>query len=152
MCTWVKNLTSISGGEFRTRNGNADEMIVIGRVIKAGFICSKVDVTNAKYDAIIDLGIGKRVLRTQIIGPTTHIISFNGGMRSGAQIDDTAPSRAHKYTKDDCDLIIAVNSNDGTCYILPIEDVETMGMTKALSQLGRYKENWQLLVNYPEGQ
>ncbi|WRF06031.1 hypothetical protein KVE59_01935 [Helicobacter pylori] len=53
--TWVINLTGIDKGIFRTMNGNADELIAIGRVIKAGFPCSRVDVTNAKYDAIVDL-------------------------------------------------------------------------------------------------
>jgi hypothetical protein len=44
-------------------NGNADEMIAVGRVIKAGFPCSRVDVTNAKYDAIVDLGGYQKLLR-----------------------------------------------------------------------------------------
>lgn len=45
---WKTNLTSIEKGVFRTMNGNADEMIAIGRVIKAGFPCSRVDATNGK--------------------------------------------------------------------------------------------------------
>lgn len=49
-------------------NGNANEMIAVGRVIKAGFPCSRVDVTNAKYDAIVDIGGHKKLLRIQIKG------------------------------------------------------------------------------------
>ena len=41
-------------------------MIAIGRILKAGFPCSRVDVTNAKYDAIIDIGGSKKLLRIQI--------------------------------------------------------------------------------------
>jgi hypothetical protein len=60
---WVINLTNIDSGIFRTMNGNADEMIAIGRVIKAGFPCSRVDVTNAKYDAIVDIGGCQKIIK-----------------------------------------------------------------------------------------
>ncbi len=36
--TWVINLTGIDKGIFRTMNGNADELIAIGRVIKQDFL------------------------------------------------------------------------------------------------------------------
>ncbi|WRD71712.1 hypothetical protein E5E61_02045 [Helicobacter pylori] len=85
--TWVINLTGIDKGIFRTMNGNADELIAIGRVIKAGFPCSRVDVTNAKYDAIVDLGGRQKLLRIQIKGTGGDTLNFTGGYRSGVQID-----------------------------------------------------------------
>ncbi|GAA7252312.1 hypothetical protein HpCK38_00660 [Helicobacter pylori] len=85
--TWVINLTGIDKGIFRTMNGNADELIAIGRVIKAGFPCSRVDVTNAKYDAIVDLGGKQKLLRIQIKGTGGDTLNFTGGYRSGVQID-----------------------------------------------------------------
>ena len=45
---WARNLTNTEDGVFRTINGNADELIGIGRTIKAGFACSRVDITNGK--------------------------------------------------------------------------------------------------------
>jgi hypothetical protein len=48
---WSKNITKMDGGIYRTINGNANELIAIGRCIKAGFACSKVEVTNGRYDA-----------------------------------------------------------------------------------------------------
>ncbi len=104
--TWVINLTGIDKGIFRTMNGNADELIAIGRVIKAGFPCSRVDVTNAKYDAIVDLGGKQKLLRIQIKGTGGDTLNFTGGYRSGVQIDRNAPKRTYKYTKKDCDLIL----------------------------------------------
>ncbi|GAA9151971.1 hypothetical protein HpHA181_01030 [Helicobacter pylori] len=80
-------------------NGNADELIAIGRVIKAGFPCSRVDVTNAKYDAIVDLGGKQKLLRIQIKGTGGDTLNFTGGYRSGVQIDRNAPKRTYKYTK-----------------------------------------------------
>ena len=141
---WAKNITGIDGGIFRSVNGNSDEMIGVGRCMKAGFPCSRVDVTNAKYDAIIDVGNGK-LLRIQIKGTSGKSVSFTGGGRSGQQINRAIASRTYKYTKADIDLILAVDSNNGDCYIIPVEDTAEWGNTKSLSALQDYKENWEML-------
>lgn len=150
---WTINLTNIEKGLFRTMNGNADEMVAIGRVIKAGFPCSRVDVTNAKYDAVVDLGGSQKLLRIQIKGTSGGSLNFTGGSRSGQQIrkDPSAPNRTYKYTKKDCDLIIGIHSENGDCYIIPIEDIGAWGNTKALSMLEHYKENWGLLITLAQG-
>ena len=144
---WIINLTNIDLGIFRTMNGNADEMIAVGRVIKAGFPCSRVDVTNAKYDAIVDLGGYQKLLRIQIKGTGTDTLGFTGGYRSGQQISREAKSRAYKYTEKDCDLILGIDTNNSDCYIIPISDIAKWGNTKPLSQLQEYKENWQILID-----
>ena len=59
---WAEILTNIEAGIFRTINGNADELIGVRRIIKAGFSCSRVDVTNAKHDAVVDLGSQEKLL------------------------------------------------------------------------------------------
>jgi len=143
---WTINLTDIEKGVFRTMNGNADEMIAVGRVIKAGFPCSRVDVTNAKYDAIVDIGGCKKLLRIQIKGTGNGSLNFTGGGRSGEQISRQAKSRKYKYTEKDCDLIIGIDTNNGECYIIPIKDLEQWGENKVLSRLQKYKENWQILI------
>lgn len=142
---WKKNVTGIDGGIFRTVNGNSDEMIDVGRCMKAGFPCSRVDVTNAKYDAVIDIGNSK-LLRVQIKGTSGGSVSFVGGGRSGQQISRTIAQRTYKYTKNDIDLILAVDSRNGDCYIIPVEDISKWGNTKALSALQEYKENWDILM------
>lgn len=140
---WPKNITNLDKGIYRTINGNSDELIGIGRCIKAGFNCSRVDITNAKYDAVID--IENIMLRVQIKGTSTNTVSFIGGERSGAQIDKSVKKRNYVYTKNDCDLIMVVNSNNGECYIIPIEDISKLGKTVSLSKLELYKENWDSL-------
>jgi hypothetical protein len=143
---WPKNITKIEGGNFRTINGNADELIGIGRCIKAGFACSKVEVTNGRYDAVIDPGKGKKLLKVQIKGAGTGSVGFTGGGRSGAQISRQAASRTYKYTSEDCDIILVVDSNTSECYIIPIQDIKNWGTTKSLSKLQDYKENWEILA------
>lgn len=144
---WIKNTTGISLGEFRTVNGNADELIAIGRCIKAGFACSKVEITNGKYDAVIDLGHGGQLIRVQIKGTSNGILGFEGGGRSGQQINRAVAQRNYIYTKDDCDLILGLDSNNGDCYLIPIENVQSMGRTKNLRNLSEFKENWDILKN-----
>lgn len=141
---WAKNVTNIPEGNFRTIKGNADELIGIGRCIKAGFACSKVEITNGRYDAVIDPGNGK-LLRVQIKGSSGPSVSFKGGGRSGQQISRTVAQRTYKYTSADCDLFLIVDSNNGDCYIIPIKDVESFGASKSLRKLEKYKENWDIL-------
>lgn len=137
-------------GNYRTINGNANELIAIGRCIKAGFACSKVEVTNGRYDAVIDPGKGKRLLRVQIKGAGNGSVSFTGGGRSGQQISREVASRTYKYSKEDCDLILVVDSNNGECYIIPINEIQNWGTSKSLSKLQSYKENWGLLEKIVE--
>ena len=148
---WIINITNIEQGLFRPMNGNADELIAVGRVIKAGFHCSRVDVTNAKYDAIVDIGGYQKLLRIQIKGTGNNSLNFTGGTRSGQQISRQAENRKYKYTKKDCDLIIGVDSNNGDCYIIPVEDLENWGENKSLNKLQDYKENWEILINLAKG-
>ncbi len=145
--TWARNITEMEEGSYRTINGNANELIAIGRCIKAGFACSKVEVTNGRYDAVIDPGKGKRLLRVQIKGSGNGSVSFTGGGRSGQQISREAESRVYKYGPEDCDLILAVDSTNGDCYIIPIEDISEWGTSKSLTKLIQYKENWSILEN-----
>lgn len=143
---WDKNITAIELGKYRTINGNADELIGIGRCIKAGFACSKVETTNGRYDAVIDPGgDNPKLLRVQIKGTGSGSVSFTGGGRSGQQISRSVAQRTYKYTSKDCDLILAVDSSNGDCYVIPIKDIESWGTTKSLSKLQKYKENWNIL-------
>lgn len=137
----------MEGGNYRTINGNADELIGIGRCIKAGFACSKVEVTNGRYDAVIDPGKGKKLLRVQIKGAGNGSVSFTGGGRSGQQISREVASRTYKYGPADCDLILVVDSNNSDCYIIPIEAIQQWGNSKSLSKLKDYKENWKILID-----
>lgn len=143
---WPINITKIADGNFRTINGNADEMIGVGRCMKAGFPCSRVDITNGKYDAIVDVDT-KRLLRIQIKGTLNGSIGFTGGSRSGQQISRSVASRTYKYSADDCDIILGVDGTNGDCYIIPVEDIQEWGSSKSISSLGKYKENWSILID-----
>lgn len=147
--SWAYNITDIEPGIFRSINGNSDEMIGVGRCMKAGFPCSRVDITNGKYDAIVDVD-SKRLLRLQIKGTRSGSIGFTGGSRSGQQISREVEKRTYKYTRDDCDIILGVDGTNGDCYIIPIDYIEQWGSSKSTSSLQDYRENWQLLKDVAE--
>ena len=69
-------------------------------------------------------------------------------MKKIKQTTKEAESRTYKYTKQDCNIIVGVDSNNGECYIIPREDIQQWGTTKKLSQLTKYKKNWDILKNY----
>ena len=143
MPKWEINITKVQPGIFRTMNGNANEMIAIGRAIKAGFACSKVDITSAKYDAVLEIkDKGKsKLLRIQIKRTSTGSLSFEGGSRSGEQIDRKAEKRNYIYTEKECDIILGIDSNNADCYIISVKDIKGWKKTKKLSELEKYKEN-----------
>ena len=129
-------------------NGNANELIGVGRIIKAGFPCSRVDVTNAKYDAVVDLGGQKKLLRIQIKGIRKGgTFSFMGGFRSGKQFDKGMEKRDYKCTIDDCDILVGVDSDNGDCYIIPVQDISDWGERKSVSLLDSYRENWDVFLD-----
>ena len=103
-------------------------------------------MTNAKYDAIVDIGGCQKLLRIQIKWTGADSIGFTGGYRSGKQISRKAPNRTYKYTEKDCDLIIGIDTNNGECCIIPIADIEPWGNTRKLAHLQDYKENWNILI------
>ena len=145
---WAQNITQTDDGIFRTRQGDASESLAIGRIIKAGFPCSKSEV-NTRYDAILEVPKSKTLLRVQIKGfqDGSPRISFKGGHRSGGQIDKSIEKRDYVYNRNDCDIILAINHENGTCYLIPIEAIEESGKQsfslKVLEE--KYKENWDIL-------
>lgn len=141
---WATNETGIDDGIFRTINGNSDELIAIGRITKAGFPCSAPITTNGRYDAVVDIG-NNRLIRIQIKGTAKGTAGFTGGGRSGKQVSREVEQRTYKYSKKDCDLILVLDGTNGDCYLIPVEDIQQWGNSRALSQLQHYRENWDIL-------
>ena len=137
---FTRNLVGLEQGIYRSMEGNADEMIVVGKLIKMGFNCSRVDVTNSKYDAVIDKN-GK-LLRVQIKGTGGNTLDLTSGGRAGQQINRAVASRQRKLTSQDCDILIGVLKDSAICYIIPAKDLAKFKNSVALSKIKDYKEKW----------
>lgn len=144
---WKKDLTnldSIKEGTFRSLNGAADENIFIGRASKAGFYCFYKVWRDMPYDAIIDFkGI---LFRIEVKGSSGNSFNVTRGSRSGQQINKNI-AKTRLLSREDCDFVVAVDSNNGDCYIIPEDIIEIIGnqnLTK--SAVSVFLEKWKLLM------
>ena len=142
------NISKIKPSLYRPMNGVANELIAIGRILKAGFFVAKTEIRELPYDAIIVLG-PNRSLRVQIKGSQTGTVSFEGGGRSGKQQKKgkEAVDRKFKYSKIHCDMLIAIDGNNGDCYIVPVEELKKYKKSATFKKLENYKERWDVLMN-----
>lgn len=151
---WKKDLTEldkIKNGTFRSLNGAADENVFIGRASKAGFFCFYKVWRDMPYDAIIDY---KGILyRVEVKGSSGTSFNVTRGSRAGQQINKSvAKSRTRLLSRDDCDFVVAVDSNNGDCYIIP-EDIILIIENQNLSKnaVSPFLEKWNLLMHNENG-
>lgn len=143
---WNKNITGVDGGQFRSLNGAADENIFIGKASKAGFFCFFKVWRDMPYDAVLDHeGV---LYRVEVKGSSTGKFDLTRGGRSGAQINRNAASRKRRIVREDCDFVVCIDSNNGDCYILPVDVldvVEKCNLSTAF--LDPFKEKWCLFIH-----
>ena len=129
---WNRNITGLDAeGTFRSLNGAADENVFIGKASKAGFFCFFKVWRDMPYDAVLDY---EHVLyRVEVKGSSSGTYNLTRGGRSGAQIDRHAENRTRRIERSDCDFVVCVDSNNGDCYILPV-DILDITNRKILAQ------------------
>ena len=144
---WSKNITGLDvDGTFRSLNGAADENIFIGKASKAGFFCFFKVWRDMPYDAVLDY---EHVLyRVEVKGSSSGTYDLTRGGRSGAQINRNVAARTRRITRDDCDFVVCVDSNNGDCFILPVDILDiTNRQSFRTGALDPFKEKWQLFIH-----
>ena len=144
---WQKNITGLdTSGTFRSLNGAADENVFIGKASKAGFFCFFKVWRDMPYDAVLDY---ENILyRVEVKGSSYGIYDLTRGGRSGAQIDRNAVNRTRRITRDDCDFVVCVDSNNGDCFILPVDILDiTNRQSFRTGALEPFKEKWKLFIH-----
>lgn len=143
---WQKNITRLyASGTFRSLNGAADENVFIGKASKAGFFCFFKVWRDMPYDAVLDY---EHILyRIEVKGSSSGIYDLTRGGRSGAQIDRDAEKRTRRITREDCDFVVCVDSNNGDCFIVPVDIIDiTERQTFRTGALEPFKEKWKLFM------
>mgnify|MGYP004523914039 CR=1 FL=1 len=143
---WNKNITDLDeSGTFRSLNGAADENIFIGKASKAGFFCFFKVWRDMPYDAVLDYD--NILYRVEVKGSSTGTYDLTRGGRSGAQINRNAENRTRRITRDDCDFVVCVDSNNGDCFILPVDILDiTNRQSFKTGALEPFKEKWKLFI------
>lgn len=149
---FAKNIQNINSGIMTANAGDSAQFLFLSRAILAGYNCSNVDVRSSRYDAVIDYK--NILLRVQVKGISSNEISFVDRDRGGQGIDFTHENnKGKRITSQDCDLYVAVDKDNGICFIIPMDDIDTkykMVSKAKLLELNEYKENWLLIQKIAE--
>lgn len=149
---FAKNIQNINSGIMTANAGDSAQFLFLSRAILAGYNCSNVDVRSSRYDAVIDYK--NILLRVQVKGISSNEISFVDRDRGGQGIDFTHErNKGKRITSEDCDLYVAVDKDNGICFIIPMDDIDTkykMVSKAKVLELKEYKENWLLIQKIAE--
>ncbi|MBU5213071.1 group I intron-associated PD-(D/E)XK endonuclease [Heyndrickxia oleronia] len=142
------NLMNLNEGVMVANSGDSAQFMFISRAILAGFNTSNVDVRSSRYDAIIDYE--RTLLRVQVKGISSNVISFKDRDRGGQGIDHTHErNRGQIITSEDCDIYVAVDKQCGLCYIIPMYQIDSLPDNEKVSvrvnDLSKYLENWNII-------
>lgn len=141
---WEKNITGVAKGSYRSLNGAADESIFQGRASKAGYFCFFKVWRDMPYDAVLDHA--GNLYRVEVKGSSRDHFEVTRGGRAGRQIvRDPDVDRTRIIEREDCDFVVGIDSNNGDCYIIPMDIIEIIGI-KNLSQCAVqiFREKWEL--------
>lgn len=144
---WARDIVGVDiakYGTYRSLNGAADESIFQGRASKAGFYCFFKVWRDMPYDAVLDY---KGILyRVEVKGSSNKTFNVTRGTRSGQQITP-GTSRTRILSREDCDFVVGVDSNNGDCYIIPEDVIEIMELKNvSTTVLKDFREKWGLLI------
>lgn len=144
------NIAEVPPGTERSIMGYAGESLVIGRALVCGYNLFFKAWRDSKYDAVLDhRGI---LYRLEIKHSRNgRKFSLTSGGRSGAQIDRGADSREHIVSSEDCDVLVAVHSLTGTCWVVPTEVISILNRRSLSAEaLSSFQEAWRIFAMLPE--
>lgn len=142
------NIVNIESGVMTANAGDSAQFLFLSRAILAGYNASNVDVRSSRYDSVIDHnGV---ILKVQVKGISSNIVSFKDRDRGGQGIDHTHIRNIGKrITSKDCDIYVAVDKQAGICYIVPMKEIDKLPYDAIKSMnikaIGQYKENWTII-------
>jgi hypothetical protein len=137
----IKRQQSIDGN-FNGIQGAGNEQLVAARLLKHGFVVFFKLWGDTKYDMVIDCE--GYLFRAQVKGTRKSLVKFTTRLRGGEAKEHRKPTRF--YTRDDCDLVIGVDSENGDCYVVPV--VYSLAKGKVLidfKDLQNFKERWDFI-------
>lgn len=97
------------------------------------------------YDAVLDYD--NILYRVEVKGSSAGTYDLTRSGRSGAQINRNAENRTRRITRDDCDFVVCVDSNNGDCFILPVDILDiTNCQSFRTGALEPFKAKWKLFM------
>ncbi len=153
----ARNITNLERGKFSALLGEAHQHIIAGLLMRAGFFVAAAPVRTEPYDLIViayrdhkNRPDEKVLLRTQCRtvskGKSLHLV---GGVRAGIDRDYRHPSpKEYKYTEEHNDLIVAIDEDDFSLYIVPTRLTKGWGKSVSIHKLELFRNRFDLLLNW----
>jgi hypothetical protein len=129
-------------GNFSGIQGAGNEQLVAARLLKHGFVVLFKLWGDTKYDMVIDCE--GHLFRAQVKGTTRKQVKFCTRLRGGEAKEHVKPVKF--YTRNDCDLVIGVDSENGDCYVVPVD--YSVALRKEIvhfKHLQNFKERWDFI-------
>jgi len=136
----INPLKNYAQGNLRGIQGAGNEQLVASRALKHGFIVFLRIWSDAKYDMVIECE--GELFRVQVKGTQNMTISASGGQRGGIQ---RPISKIRRYTRNDCDVIVGVDSNTGDCYVFPIDYITSLDKSN-VKLTPEFLERWDYIT------
>lgn len=139
--------------------GDAHEHYVVAIMMRLGFEVALVEAASGPYDLLLNVYssppeneeelAGGMTLRVQAKTASSSI-PFQGGVRAGRDRDYTGgEDYSYVYNTSHNDLIIGVDKEDLSLYILPTRFVEDFGTkSKSTNKLEPLRNRWEILLNW----
>lgn len=153
----AKKITGLEKGKFSALLGEAHQHIIAGLLMRAGFFVAAAPVRTEPYDLIViayhdhgnrpnDKVLLRIQCRTISKGKSLRLV---GGIRAGVDRSYQRPSpKEYKYTEEHNDLIIAIDEDDFSLYIIPTRLTESWGKSVSVKKLKPFRNRFDLLLNW----
>jgi hypothetical protein len=133
----INPLSNYLNGNLIGVQGAGNEQLVAARALKHGFPVFFKLWSDTKYDMVIEC---ENILFRVQVKASKGGFPFKARQRGGVQNPEKKPPR--NYTRDDCDIMVGVDSTSGDCYIFPIDFATSYGDNISKKEAKPFLERW----------
>ena len=139
-------------GLLASAKGFANESRLLAALLERGFNASCVDLPHSTYDIVVEKSTHD-IIRVQVktVGRTGSV-SFQGGVRGGADRTYKSDVKSYTYNTKTCDIVVGVESisdngdKEVNFYFIPTLHIEKIGQKSlSMNRISQAKNNWEIL-------
>lgn len=149
------NIVKLDPGLYSAMLGEANQHIIAGLLMRAGFAVAAAPVRTGAYDLIVTAYPNRAkephqtiLLRVQCrtVEKTMKLV---GGLRGGIDRHYIRPSpKEYKYTEEHNELLIGIHKHDLHLYIVPTRFIHRWGKSVSITKLEPLRDRYDLLLNW----
>lgn len=149
------NIVGLDPGRYSALLGEANQHIIAGLLMRAGFAVASAPIRTGPYDLIITAYPNRReepnktiLLRAQC-RTVEKSMRLVGGLRGGIDRRYIRPSpKEYRYTEEHNDLLIGIHKQGLHLYIVPTRFTLLWGKSVSVGKLEPLRDRYDLLLNW----